>query len=1025
MDFTSVSQNGIEPVSDLKVIESLFALAVNTTSTVAGAPLILRAISDAAMYKTVPVTFSAIDSSTNTITLGTSTWNLPNTSDLVLLDGLSTGTYSLYCTWPGEGKFAGQTTESNPVPITILAGQDITGPFVLSAEPDPGVIDETVVLNLSHPSGTAINGTTATVYIDNTFFAKITITNGLGSTSTVFNSTGTHAVTAYWPGGRISGTTYKAKKSNTVNLQINLFGTFPGTLNTVLTQPVNTIRNNNILTITANTSSPWLGTVNFYDSTTTNFLGTGTISNNSANIVLPAGRLGIGSHDIFGKWAGTTIAPKYGPKDATTSTLIIQPPANIQFSVSSNTVYQYYNPNGTVNATPPTITFGLIPNRSLPSYADVYPAGIKGTFYANNPFKAYNTQTSVTETNSTTHAASVTVPVPIIADEIHSTVTCYMSYPDVPWLYAGNSLNSTIYVSKSIISPFSVYSTKITSTRFESITLSATKPNGYTLTEPAQLKLNGTTIASVPFVGNTATYATAGLPSGTYSLSAYYPEDATHESTSSNTITQTIQKVKTPVTFTAVPQVPYMLTAPDGLPYNIIVPGDKINIGVSTTASTTTTNCARSFTLVDNGTDVGTNIMSFASYATTSTSSVYTVGTIAEGYSAFSATSAANADFDSIQTNSVQLWSTVQKPVTITFNYEQSGAATDSQGYIYVQTLGDGANVPISDITDSFGNVYGHAIGQGIFAPSLKNNSLFMGSFFPSVSWAGDNSWGKQDGKITITNGSTGAISTTTSLTNDQSYIWTQYTTTNAPLTLPYGKTTLTFTTPADKINQQGTLQRKFNCVYSYSTDYFYSSREGYFNTQRTIIPLPTSTTDIQYYRRLFNTAYTGVYGGGPDGAWQVIGLQYTSGNGLFFNSSNYRPINNKGFPSQAWDTNISQLSVRSPGVGTTYTNTGTLSLQMDNVTYYQNSSKKISIVVVRITLISGTYYMQAVDSMQTGATTVTPVEVTQGTPISITWNDAVPIANNVSYGVVFVNPSANEVQLNYTNVTFTKTSSY
>ena len=71
MNFEPASQNGVIPITDYKTKDSDFMVGVSSTSTVAGQPVVLKAISNAAMYKTVPVTFYAtqtVGTQTNTIT---------------------------------------------------------------------------------------------------------------------------------------------------------------------------------------------------------------------------------------------------------------------------------------------------------------------------------------------------------------------------------------------------------------------------------------------------------------------------------------------------------------------------------------------------------------------------------------------------------------------------------------------------------------------------------------------------------------------------------------------------------------------------------------------------------------------------------------------------------------------------------------------------------------------------------------------------------------------------------------------
>lgn len=139
-----VSVNGATQETPEGSKTSSFGLIASSTLTTYGSILVLKAISDAALYKTVPVEFyddttSTYVSTLTTTLLGTSTF--VNTTDAPLtLTDLSTGTHYIHAYWPGEAKFGEVTTEAKPITITIIAGWPLEGDFTLTATPDSGTL---------------------------------------------------------------------------------------------------------------------------------------------------------------------------------------------------------------------------------------------------------------------------------------------------------------------------------------------------------------------------------------------------------------------------------------------------------------------------------------------------------------------------------------------------------------------------------------------------------------------------------------------------------------------------------------------------------------------------------------------------------------------------------------------------------------------------------------------------------------------------------------------------------------------
>ena len=218
MNFEPASQNGVIPITDYKTKDSDFMVGVSSTSTVAGHPVVLKAISNAAMYKTVPVTFYAtqtVGTQTNTITLGQAAFTDAANASL-LINNLSAGTYSIYAEWPGEARYAPKSTKFNPVPLTIAEGTTLGTPMSLTATPasDSIVTGEGTVTfsaNLNAP----INVIGNILFFDGSM--------PLGSAPLIANtafievsnlSAGPHTIRAVWAGATINGVTYAGKNAS-------------------------------------------------------------------------------------------------------------------------------------------------------------------------------------------------------------------------------------------------------------------------------------------------------------------------------------------------------------------------------------------------------------------------------------------------------------------------------------------------------------------------------------------------------------------------------------------------------------------------------------------------------------------------------------------------------------------------------------------------------------------------------------------------------------------------------------------
>jgi len=314
MNFQHAPQNGITPPTPLGTIQSNFKLIASSTSTSYGKPIILKALSDAAVYKENPVTFYSNwnnGTTTTTITLGTNTFQTVSFAPLVL-NTLQTGTHQIYAVWPGQGKFAGQSTELTPVTVSVASGEQLGGSFTLTA---------------SVPSGTAIAGETPITfeavlststyvtgsfvfYEDHTQLGSVTIFENAGFLTIPYLDPGDHTIQVVWAGADVNGTIYEGV-STSIDYVVLAGTTSNATLSLTFNPSYGIYQEGNIQMIaTLNTSTSLPGNISFYDYNS-NLLGLVPVVNNQADYTI-FNNLSTGTFDYTAVWDGNqTSTPRY------------------------------------------------------------------------------------------------------------------------------------------------------------------------------------------------------------------------------------------------------------------------------------------------------------------------------------------------------------------------------------------------------------------------------------------------------------------------------------------------------------------------------------------------------------------------------------------------------------------------------------------------------------------------------------------------------------------------------------------
>lgn len=312
-----VSQNGVKDPTPEGSKTSNFGLIVSSTQTTYGSTLVLKAISDAALYKTVPVSFYSnststyIDTSTVTL-LGTSTFI--NTTDAPLVTtNLSTGTHYLYATWPGEGNYGEVTTQGKQIKVDISAGYDIGGDMSIEITP----ASNTLVVG----EGTAtitVNMTTSTTLPGNIQFFNDQIP--LGTVPLLFNSAsldidtlpaGNLNIRTVWSGAIINDIQYQGKSTSTVYTVKSGTNTFSNLTLDVI--PTYGVYQEGDITLTAQltTSTSLPGNITFYAND--EVIYTAPIENNGAILTIP-NTYAVGTSTFQATYDGNQAShPRYIP----------------------------------------------------------------------------------------------------------------------------------------------------------------------------------------------------------------------------------------------------------------------------------------------------------------------------------------------------------------------------------------------------------------------------------------------------------------------------------------------------------------------------------------------------------------------------------------------------------------------------------------------------------------------------------------------------------------------------------------
>ena len=486
MDFKPASQNGVVPVTELGSLQSKFALAVSSTSTIVGQTTVLKAISNAAMYKTVPVTFYCQWTGTSTtLVLGTSSFYNTTTAALVTSD-LNTGTNYLWAEWPGEGLFAGQSTVDAPVTVLVDDGIPLGGAIDIIILPSSGnlVVGEgTATIYASLTTSTNVIGNLR-FYVDNVYIGRSALLANQAIIQVDNLAAGLRNIQVEWPGGDLDGTRYEGKFDSTTYEVLR--GTAVAGDLTLTASKSRAIQGEGTLTFAAaiNTSTSLPGRITFYQGSES--LGYAAVVNNSATITVnnlfPTGYI-----PFTAEWDGNQSShPRYIEKTSNTVTITVAEKETI-----------------------PSLTLTVSPAQAVRNSGNVIMTATANTTTAvSGLVKFYSGATLFDTANFASNVATVNVPTTFAAGT-YTVYAYFIGSESTPKYFPITSNSATL----SVITGFDIGS---------NLVLTASQPQ--VINEPirltAKLTTSTVTTGTVVFYQNNLPFANAEISTtGTASTS--------------------------------------------------------------------------------------------------------------------------------------------------------------------------------------------------------------------------------------------------------------------------------------------------------------------------------------------------------------------------------------------------------------------------------------------------------------------------------------------------------------------------
>lgn len=511
INFKPASQNGAVPPTPAKYKQSKLGLIASTTTSVLGQPIVVKALSDAAYYKTTPVTLYAFNSGTSQTVVTTSSF-IDTVQAPFVLSNLSSGTWQLWAEWPGDGPFVAKTTQANLISLTVTnTGVSTGGRLTLTSSPASGTLvvgEGTATFLATITNVSSFLGGNLLFYDGNQQIGQAPLVQNNASLSTDSLTAGTHNITVQWPGGLIGGTRYQGFSTST-NYAISS-GTVSGTTLNLSVSPNHGVFQEGYITLTArlvNGAANYPGSVVFYrdgvELYSAPVIGT-TATYTYRNFEA------VGSTVFKAEWDGNQAShPRFVPVASSTASWTVvarETPSRLSVAVV---------PNPTAFSAPTyfTATFHQLAGEPL------VPGEV--VFYADDIVVGRAPIINDVATTSNRYVMTGT----------HAVYAYYAGSADEPKFYSTRSETVSLVVNEglNIGAPLTLTVTndayKGTTTPYvkgEAQKFVARITTSSQMTDVAWFAINGVENFSAPWINNSATTTTVFANSGTYSVQAVW-----------------------------------------------------------------------------------------------------------------------------------------------------------------------------------------------------------------------------------------------------------------------------------------------------------------------------------------------------------------------------------------------------------------------------------------------------------------------------------------------------------------------
>ncbi len=429
---------------------------------------------------------------------------------------LGVGSHSITAQYNSDATHA--TSTSAVLTQVVNSAPPATTVTTITSSLNPSIFGQGVTISVvvKNANGTSVTSGTVTFY-DGTAILGTGDLSGFDSIHyfTTAYTIGSHNITATFGGN----SSYAASTSS-ILIQV-VKAPPPATTTATVTSSLNPSRFGQNVTFTATVSTASgtpTGTVNFFDGATN--IGSGTLAGNTATFATST--LTTGSHNITATYNGNANYAASTSSPAITQTVNAPPPATTTTTITSS-----LNPSTFGQG----VMFSVIVTITNGTPADIVTSGTV-TFYDG----ATSLGTGQLLGNTSIH---------------YFTTALAIGSHNITAVYNGdathNSSTSSILIQVVNAPPPATTTTTITSSNNPStfgqgVTFTATVTTASGIPTGTLNFFDGATnIGSGTLSGNTATFATSVLTTGSHNITATYNGDATHSTSTSPVLTQIIK----------------------------------------------------------------------------------------------------------------------------------------------------------------------------------------------------------------------------------------------------------------------------------------------------------------------------------------------------------------------------------------------------------------------------------------------------------------------------------------------------